>query len=104
MLRLRMDLLPSTALAPHMQMWKLVLAYDGTDFHGWQVQPGLCTIQGELASAIEQQIIYLELKPGANAQDLLCEAVAKATITRFELMEPSLEEIFIRTVGEKVDA
>ena len=46
----------------------------------------------------------IELKPGANAQDLLCEAVGKATITRFELMEPSLEEIFIRTVGEKVDA
>ena len=46
----------------------------------------------------------IELKPGANAQDLLREAVAKATITKFELMEPSLEEIFIRTVGEKVDA
>src|ERR1700739_1326248 len=41
----------------------------------------------------------IELKSGATAQDLLREAVAKATITRFELMEPSLEEIFIRTVG-----
>jgi ABC-2 type transport system ATP-binding protein len=46
----------------------------------------------------------IELKPGANAQDLLREAVGKVTITKFELMEPSLEEIFIRTVGEKVDA
>jgi ABC-2 type transport system ATP-binding protein len=46
----------------------------------------------------------IELKPGANAQDLLREAVSSAAITRFELMEPSLEEIFIRTVGEKVDA
>jgi ABC-type uncharacterized transport system ATPase subunit len=25
-------------------------------------------------------------------------------VYRFELMEPSLEEIFIRTVGEKIDA
>ncbi|HET8636764.1 MAG TPA: tRNA pseudouridine(38-40) synthase TruA, partial [Acidobacteriaceae bacterium] len=32
--------------------WKLTLAYDGTDFHGWQVQPGHLTIQGELADAI----------------------------------------------------
>lgn len=24
------------------------IAYDGTEYHGWQVQPGLATIQGEL--------------------------------------------------------
>ncbi len=29
--------------------WKLVLAYDGTDFYGWQVQPDRLTIQGTLA-------------------------------------------------------
>jgi tRNA pseudouridine38-40 synthase len=32
--------------------WKLTLTYDGTAFAGWQVQPGLRTIQGELQSAI----------------------------------------------------
>jgi ABC-2 type transport system ATP-binding protein len=46
----------------------------------------------------------IKLKPHADAQDLLREAMAKAKIFRFELMEPSLEEIFIRTVGEKIDA
>jgi tRNA pseudouridine38-40 synthase len=34
---------------PH---WKLTLAYDGSGFHGWQVQNGLRTIQGTLAEAI----------------------------------------------------
>lgn len=46
----------------------------------------------------------IRLKPHGNAQKLLREASAVATIYRFELVEPSLEEIFIRTVGGKVDA
>jgi tRNA pseudouridine38-40 synthase len=32
--------------------FKIVLAYDGADFRGWQVQPGLRTVQGVLAEAI----------------------------------------------------
>jgi tRNA pseudouridine38-40 synthase len=35
-----------------MRNLKLVLAYDGTDFSGWQIQPDKATIQGTLASAI----------------------------------------------------
>ena len=35
-----------------MPVWKLILAYDGTPYHGWQVQPGLETVQGTLAQAI----------------------------------------------------
>jgi ABC-2 type transport system ATP-binding protein len=41
----------------------------------------------------------IKLKPHGNAQKLLHEASAVATIYRFELVEPSLEEIFIQTVG-----
>lgn len=35
-----------------MRNLKFTLSYDGTDFSGWQVQPGTATIQGTLASAI----------------------------------------------------
>ena len=35
-----------------MRNLKLVLSYDGTEFSGWQVQPGAATIQGALALAI----------------------------------------------------
>lgn len=41
----------------------------------------------------------VHLKPNGDAQKLLREASSMATIYRFELVEPSLEEIFIRTVG-----
>ena len=46
----------------------------------------------------------IRLKPNGDAQKLLHEAASAATIYRFELVEPSLEEIFIQTVGGKVDA
>ena len=32
--------------------FKLTIQYDGTDFHGWQIQDGQRTVQGELTSAL----------------------------------------------------
>jgi ABC-2 type transport system ATP-binding protein len=46
----------------------------------------------------------VKLKDGADAQALLREAIGKARINKFELVEPSLEDIFIQTVGGKADA
>jgi ABC-2 type transport system ATP-binding protein len=46
----------------------------------------------------------IKLKPQGDAQKLLREASAQAKIFRFEMVEPSLEEIFIQTVGGSVDA
>jgi len=42
--------------------------------------------------------VELRLAPGADPQHLLARAMETAKIRRFELVEPSLEEIFIDTV------
>jgi len=47
--------------------------------------------------------VEVRLAPGADAQKLLQMVSERSRINRFELMEPSLEEIFIDTVG-KTDA
>jgi len=45
--------------------------------------------------------VELRLAPDAEAQELLRLATASGKVTRFELLEPSLEEIFIEVVGAR---
>jgi ABC-2 type transport system ATP-binding protein len=47
--------------------------------------------------------VEVRLAPGADAQQLLHAVAERSRVNKFELMEPSLEEIFIETVG-KTDA
>ena len=48
---------------------KLTLAYDGTDFSGWQIQPGQQTIQGTLTDALEKLTRNRPIVQGAGRTD-----------------------------------
>jgi len=48
---------------------KLTLAYDGTDFHGWQIQPGQPTIQGLLSEVLQQLTQEQVVVHGAGRTD-----------------------------------
>jgi tRNA pseudouridine38-40 synthase len=69
-----------------MRRIKILISYDGSDFHGWQVQPGLPTIQG----ALEQVIAEIEGQPvqvaGSGRTDAGVHAVAQ--VAAFSIENP----------------
>ena len=73
-----------SAAARVARSWKLVLAYDGTDFHGWQVQPGLRTVQGELARVLFAVTGERVLPQGSGRTDTGVHA--EAQVVSVELM------------------
>src|ERR1700704_6158374 len=52
-----------------MRYFKLTIAYDGTDFHGWQVQTNKPTIQGEITNILGRLTQQRVLLYGAGRTD-----------------------------------
>ena len=59
------------------QTWKLTVAYDGTDFSGWQIQPGEPTIQGELQAGLGRVVGESPLPQGSGRTDAGVHALAQ---------------------------
>jgi tRNA pseudouridine38-40 synthase len=69
-----------------MRRIRITLAYDGTGFHGWQVQPSLPTVQG----TVEQVVSEIEGKPVHVASSGRTDAGvhALAQVAAFDLENP----------------
>lgn len=80
-----------------MRTWKITLSYDGTPFHGWQVQPGLPTVQGTLFRAILRITGESVLPQGSGRTDAGVHALAQ--VASFPLAAPIPPENFHRALN-----
>ncbi len=63
---------------------KITLAYDGSEFHGWQIQPGMPTVQGTLAECIKRLTGEDVLPQGSGRTDAGVHALAQVASVRLE--------------------
>jgi tRNA pseudouridine38-40 synthase len=71
-----------------MRNLKLTLAYDGSGYHGWQIQPGHPTIQGTLADVIAGLTGEQVLPQGSGRTDAGVHALAQVATFQTESRIP----------------
>lgn len=82
--------------------FKLTIAYDGTDFSGWQVQPGEATIQGELQAALGRITGETPLPQGSGRTDAGVHALGQ--VASFALQAPIPPENLLRALNRTLPA
>src|SRR5579862_2468418 len=92
---------PTTQSGPT-QNWKVTLSYDGTDFRGWQIQPGQPTIQGELQAALGRVTGEAPLPQGSGRTDAGVHALAQ--VASFALQAAIPAENLTRALNRTLPA
>ncbi len=77
---------------------KLTLAYDGAEFHGWQVQPGLPTVQGTLAECLKRLTGEDVLPQGSGRTDAGVHALAQ--VASVQLNNPMPERNLVIALND----
>ena len=68
---------------------KLTIQYDGSDYHGWQIQPGRKTIQGVLTEAVGR-LIGCEVRiTGASRTDAGVSAMGQVGLVQIDSPVPT---------------
>jgi len=84
--------------------YKLIVQYDGTEFHGWQVQEPLRTVQGEVARALSLLDKRAVVVHGAGRTDAGVHAEGQAAHVRLrrEMTPETLRGAINGNVGRDV--
>src|ERR1700690_1423812 len=85
-----------------MRNLKLILSYDGSEFGGWQGQPGSVTVQGTLASAIGRVTGEKVLPQGSGRTDSGVHALAQVVTFVTESTVPGAN--FVKALNDVLPA
>jgi len=90
-----------------MPAYRLTVAYDGTDFHGWAAQPGLRTVAGELAGALgiepRELTVAGRTDTGVHAEANVVSLVAARLLPLRALNRRLPPDVAIREAAEAPD-
>lgn len=78
----------------------LVLAFDGADFHGWQQQPGLRTVQECLEQALRRCVRHQVVVIGCSRTD--SGVHAQGYVANFYTTNPASDHAIFRSVGARL--
>jgi tRNA pseudouridine38-40 synthase len=79
---------------------KLTVRYDGFDDHGWQVQPGKRTVQGEISQAVSNLVGRKITVHAASRTDAGVSALGQSAV--FEVISPIPTENFKDAINDRL--
>ncbi len=85
------------------RMWRnirLLIAYDGTDFHGWQQQPGMRTVQESIEQALRRVVHHQVAVLGAGRTDAGVHAAGQ--VANFETTSTMPCENLKKAIGGRL--
>lgn len=79
--------------------WRMDLAYDGTEYHGWAVQPGLRTVQGVLEEWLPTLLRAEGEVPLTVAGRTDAGVHARSQVCHFDVDDPGAPEVLHRRLA-----
>ena len=79
---------------------KLTIAYDGSEYHGWQLQPGCVTVQGVLTEALRDLLGPRARICGASRTDAGVSALGQVGLIQIDTPVPT--ENFAKAITDRL--